>query len=676
MTKTTFKRLLTIILTLLITFTSVQVVQGIAEETQYPFDQTNVLDDLESAEDFNLIEYPFDKTGVFSPKVVNFVEWCYSVVTTKQDDFALYVYFYNPEGLKIDIASFSNKIQMATKYDSVLVTYDSKPTDYSTFPLIYCNKSERPNYEGLFYKFRIGFTESQRKLLYSRLNSNGRRYDISGITLANVDGTLKEYAVGGTWKFSGYAEGYGVNEKDASTLTCDGCLPLETVTLDVYATTYRTSSSKGANYQNNITSVYFSVPEKYINDYGNLQKIKAEWYEYKTQPVIITDNYTAWSNFLSIAGQEFTTYDDAFGYGIGLGFTLTSIEPVIKHKYREAFNAPPKIEASTGLFGSTVTYELLVDKKIPTIYLPFYNVDLTAETLVSKEALEAYIESYTASYKNGKLPIKNGAISADLFQESIDEHRINLLQNPEDKRGYMVQEIDANDTFNILDYDSTHTKWEKFLDYGFAFKDIETSDKRINVKPIEEMSATLVNKDTFSNLYMINNNDVETAQSFAKNAYATGQIPYIFHFAQTDYFSEKGNLLLRGHIEGQNIISATETVFLDYDIIQLTFARDEVYTVIPVIQTPIDIYSDITFNNSEANIFMAWFCAVVGGILGLAMSIIYLKCLSALLRIKGWARIVIVLLFIALTVTVEYFFTKHIIDVVIGYGGLGFGVMI
>ena len=272
MTKTTFKRLLILIVTLFIALTSTQTITSFAE-TQYAFDKSNVLDDLESAEGFNLIEYPFDNTGLNSPKIVNFVEWCYTVVTTKQDDFALYVYFYNPEGLKIDVTSFSNKVQMATKYDSAVVTYDSKPTDYSTFPLVFCNKSERKNYEGLFYKFRIGFSERQKELLFSRLNSNGRRYDISGVTLATLDGSVKEYPVGGTWKFTGYAEGYGVNESASSTLKNEGCLPLETIELEVGSTTYRTSSSLGKGYENNITSVYFAVPDKYINDYGELQKI-------------------------------------------------------------------------------------------------------------------------------------------------------------------------------------------------------------------------------------------------------------------------------------------------------------------------------------------------------------------------------------------------------------------
>ena len=70
-------------------------------EKEYPFDQTNVLDDLESSEEFNLINYPWDFYGLHKKTaIMNFVEWCYSPFET--GDFALYIYFYNPQNLKID----------------------------------------------------------------------------------------------------------------------------------------------------------------------------------------------------------------------------------------------------------------------------------------------------------------------------------------------------------------------------------------------------------------------------------------------------------------------------------------------------------------------------------------------------------------------------------------------
>ena len=39
---------------------------------------------------------------------------------------------------------------------------------------------------------------------------------------------------------------------------------------------------------------------------------------------------------------------------------------------------------------------------------------------------------------------------------------------------------------------------------------------------------------------------------------------------------------------------AQQSVFFDFDVIDLTFNKDDVYTVIPVVSDPIDIVNDIT----------------------------------------------------------------------------------
>ena len=75
----------------------------------------------------------------------------------------------------------------------------------------------------------------------------------------------------------------------------------------------------------------------------------------------------------------------------------------------------------------------------------------------------------------------------------------------------------------------------------------------------------------------------------------------LFRFATSDYYSEAvdiiepnaGFLWSDKHYEGQAYI-AQESVFFDFDIIQLTFNKEGVYTVIPVVASPIDVVNDIT----------------------------------------------------------------------------------
>ena len=49
-----------------------------ASETQTSFEKTNVLDDLQSSDGFNIVNYPFDGTGkIKHPEIMNVVEYCY-----------------------------------------------------------------------------------------------------------------------------------------------------------------------------------------------------------------------------------------------------------------------------------------------------------------------------------------------------------------------------------------------------------------------------------------------------------------------------------------------------------------------------------------------------------------------------------------------------------------------
>ena len=252
------------------------------------FDTTNVLDDLKSSSDggeaFNLNDYPFDESKDI--QVINFVEYCYSYKANMRGNYGLYVYVYNPKGLNLSTSSKSNKIQMASSYDA-----DGNPNDYVKFELQFLSKFEDSNYKNLFYKFKVVDKEVNGTTFADRVNSNERRYDVSGIELMTYGANnATEYAVNGTFKFTGYSQGYGPDASAKSTLAST-VEYLETITLDVKHTFYRTKTSiKGAGYQNQLDTVYFAVPQRFFDTYGKLQRIKAEWYEYKTNDIVVTSN--------------------------------------------------------------------------------------------------------------------------------------------------------------------------------------------------------------------------------------------------------------------------------------------------------------------------------------------------------------------------------------------------
>ena len=151
---------------------------------QEAFENINVLDDLKSDKNFNLLEYPYYKGSTPEMYVINVVEFCYSFRKDKSDDYGLYLYVYNPNGQNIKTDSLHNQVLMATAYKTNPVTETSKPTDYEYFKLQFCSASEG-DYKNLFYKFKVidhtGAKDG--KTMLERVNSNARRYDIAEIQL-------------------------------------------------------------------------------------------------------------------------------------------------------------------------------------------------------------------------------------------------------------------------------------------------------------------------------------------------------------------------------------------------------------------------------------------------------------------------------------------------------------
>ena len=235
--------LLSIVCILFSLFTLGVSAETVKKEVVTDFSKTNVLDDLESSTVngrlFDITDYPYSEQ--LDIKLITMVEYCYSFESDNLDHYGLYLYIYNPRNLTIDTSSGANKIQMATAYDSKGV-----PTRYDKFNLQFCNTVESGNYKNLFYKFKVVEKEINGTKFYDRVNSNARRYDITGIELKTKGSTnATEYFVGGTYIFSGYAKGFGPDKEADSNLNCV-VEELETLKLSVHHTNYRTGvSDKG-----------------------------------------------------------------------------------------------------------------------------------------------------------------------------------------------------------------------------------------------------------------------------------------------------------------------------------------------------------------------------------------------------------------------------------------------
>ncbi len=649
-----------------------------AESQAYPFDQTNVLDDLESSADFDINKFPYKATE--PERIINFVEWAYSPF--KVDDFALYIYLYNPKNIKWKTDSYANRVQMAVRYKTsptqpeydYVITADSSPVDYETFDIVFCNKSEREGYDGLFYKFRIVDHESADGLtIQERVNSLERRYDISGLVLGKEDGTSEEILIGGTFRFTGYAKGYGPNQTSKSTLKNVGFIPLETIRLEVNATNYRTnSSSAGAYHQYDINSLYFSVPEEYFTKYGNLQKIKLEWYEYKTTPMFMikpnsSDNYlwTKLQNYVGVdltgKGGENKAYDSNNRYEIYLneyGSVRPSLQGPAHYSYYDyGYNLP--FRANNLGYSDKESLETYQENAITEIQWLFHSKTASSETV------RAYIEDYPHA-KKGYLPVKNGKISADLFLDTVDEGRT---------RGYNCVEFDAGEHWDLRSYDDVYSLFEKWCDYGL-FTGRNTG---IEVKDVAPIVCDIKESEITSSYVLVNEDDLSEFKKFYKEAKAKNERTVLFRFAVTDYwhegFSTRDSIFPNG-TKGDLGWLSQQTVFLDTKIIQLTFQTKDKYTVIPVVQNPIDIINGVTGFPDEDNwwdrllqIIGAWGVLILGVVGAIILAFFVLKVIESFMPGGTVAKVIMALILAGLCVA-GYFFADWVFTTIKSLGGL------
>ena len=566
------------------------------------FDDTKVLDDLLTStvngKPFDIRNYPFDENS--EVQVISFIEYCYSYKANQRDNYGLYIYVYNPKGLNLSTDSKRNKIQMATSYNK-----DGNPDAYEKFSLEFCSKVENGTYKNLFYKYKVIDRKIDAKTFDQRVNSNERRYDISGIELAvHGSGTVTEYHVGTTCRFTGYAAGYGPDGSMQSTLNCT-IEELETISLTVKHTFFRSETSiLGAGHQNQLDTVYFTIPKSYIEEYGKLQRIKAEWYEYKTKDILVTSNaafYAAAKPYIGVplgsSPNQYGQYEyvDDIGYSLGIG----------AGKMGDMYVAQWGWNLGTGYFHSptNVLYYMFYVSDIEE-YDP-YAKKVSSGGVESNELYE-YIRNYSKTFASGRLPIKNGTISADLFDADIDESRKMNNESGKIQKGYSYYDFDADLDTQVLSSwaENDPSFWQTWQNFGLgsAFTGGPDEASRV-VAPIQILGADDLegsNADISERL-LVNTKDVASIRETYTTATANDEVVVLFRFATSDYFSQAAVIIQPGagflgadkKYENQAYI-ASESVFFDFDIIQLTFNKEGIYTVIPVVADPIDAIADIT----------------------------------------------------------------------------------
>lgn len=396
-----------------------------------------------------------------------------------------------------------------------------------------------------FIKFSVdGFTNEL-------ATACGRVYKVSGFELYSTGSNAIEYKVGGEYKFSGFVS--------SDNLTCD-VKDLETLDLNVRDTYYRFNSVDSA-VKTQLDSVYFGVPNKILLKYGTLDSIKAEYYEYKTSPIFVmkSSDYSLFNYWVGV-NQTSSNHCD-YGILTSSSSNLTSeTSGGAYYSYDPLVKMPLTYTVSSSYWTKNLTY--------------LFDGGGTGLVDVSRDRLKSYIYNYDKSYINGR---NYKGLSEDLFQGKVDDGHV---------RGFNQVKINSKDKMSLFTFDG-NTGWDYFLNQFRKREDVTT------INPIVKVD-NIVGK-TASDLY-INDNDYGDFKSSFNSNLASNKSTFIFRFSSSKYFADQVCDYHYGDLayEGVDGFVASESVYLDFDILSLTFSKEGVFHEMAVVMSPIDVIADIT----------------------------------------------------------------------------------
>ena len=587
----------------------------------YDFNETSIMDDLAN---INLEGFDVNKAGV--PQVIYFQEYCYSEKYVFSDYYGLYLYVYNPKAKPIDLDG-DNTVKMATSYNA-----DGEVSNYEELRLKHCDNTT--NY--LFYKFEIDAAEKILPIEKSYMEKyQKRRYDIAGIEYKLKGAAMeKDYGHSTTYHFTGYAAGCAPDASFAdktSTLACTS-EGMDTIDFNVnhanYRFPYKEQIGNSTYLYDEVNTAYFSVDEKYFSDYGGLQKIKAEWYEYKTNPIFVTCDDSAFEALSPYIGVEIGERLDALPWRVLWEETVANTSELSLIYFLKAYN--PGLDNDYNEYDNIAFTQYLWRNADPLARMDwlFYKnkdeISKVEDYKVSADDVEDWMESYTSKHPD-QVKVA-GLYAQNLFAKSIDVDRISLLDNPKDLSGHILQEISADKKYKDIIYSSDDRSWWDKLWGKDCYEKMDLDP--IIVLTSKDMEG--LTEDTFAEKYLISEQYQKDVFDYCHTAISEGKRPVLFRFAVTDYYTSEAYFDYddNSRMSGVDGYVAQMSMFLKFDVISLTFRNaEQEETVIAVVSNPINIINGVDPAPNQTLPIEEWdwgglFDSILYGVLGVLGAIV------------------------------------------------------
>lgn len=557
------------------------------------FDQTKIEDDLK---DVDLTGYGKDENG--RHQLIDgsgFMEYAYSSDTTVAGDyFGIYFYVYNPTEREVSTRAGANVVNMAVSYDA-----EGEPTEYANCALTVLDYTDNHR----FYKFKLTNSAGayDRAKAYASAHEGVRRYDIAGIQLwfAGDANATDEFPLnieqGITYRCTGFGKGCGADKEAESTLQI-ATETMDTIQLNVQYTYYRYPRTQTTATQ--LTSAYFAVGNEYLEKYGELYAVKAEFYEYITSPILIISDDRVYETLEAKLGQDLSGQTNlawtAFTYDLeSIGMKDNYI---VRWYYGNNF-------PSLGFLGINIINPSNDPAEQSTKLAWLFKSDDPQNETISETELKDYMRQYTLTHGSGSI---YGGYSNDLFVGGS---------------GYQEIELTGDNLFNLDGFDTGNAlkNWLAGLFAGYSGVDIT------NIKAIQEVTSAHLESSNICDELLIAESDKDEFIQYCEKAANEDKTVFLFRFDTSDYVDDDV-IAVPSEDEfyaGWNVVYSQayrqETVYLGFDIISLTFRDKDKLTIIPVVSDPVDIVTESRPNYpSNGQDGIDWWLVVILGIVAIA----------------------------------------------------------
>lgn len=608
---------------------------SLANSFAFAAETGNIMKDLSTltvdGKAFNVEDYPADAEG--TPQLIAAYEVGYSFYTNNQDDFALLLYIYNPSQIAV-VDDIRNTVQLKVGNSQRYDKYDLKLIEHSE------NK--------LFCKFKINFTAEEKATVLENVDRDGRRYEVSTIEIYEEGTNATSYPIERTYVFTGYGKGYGQTTDEESTLsgtlnyTEEGATVSEPI--EVHHTTWRPEGNKqdaGKYVQDSIHSVYFAIRDDLAAQYDYLNSVQCEWFEALTAPIFVTGNaevYKAVQKLIKSQKGQFIddgNIETGAGSSVPPSMTLAPKEfDLSQFKYALVGGRADSIAGQThvkytaeltlNVGGSSFDNEVVTKQRLEALYWNIFAGEIidgeyigdsdVGDYVVTSSEIENYVKNIHLFFNDCEVA---GKYPSYLFESwGTEKHK---------------EVIPVGKTYTLTSEKIVQSFWEK------VFGTSHVENKEIfKAHAIQEVESLTGNQTTDCANYYISERDYDDFYDFYK-ANKDNSTIYLLRFATSDYTQMQvytyqytsgiESLVAPVKVIDSNAYFAQTKTYLNFDIIDLEYVKEDKNYVIPVNMSPIDIFPEVTppvYWDAPVSNFWVYGTVTIAGLI--VVYVIYKKC--------------------------------------------------